>query len=711
MTYKEKALEHKRARDLAEAMVKTLRAHKTSRCPLVQEDGNIWEGAPWTMQLLGSVANERKIRANPRDAHFLLRRISKEWQGSSPSETLALCYNALLTMCSKNSDGRLAHTVYGEMKGEGARVAAGGGNALKAANVAATAMAKGKMWRQAKETLDAVGEMDNYGRVVAMRVARGVGDVEEGRKTLEGWEDERSKFLGWSILVDILKEKEGEWKEVEGILSSALELTSKLGDGKNGTGYKPNDLAMSYAGVYSPSILAAAKLGEWEFIRGTIDDIEREQYRLASVYAHAIKGVKEGVQGGAFTVEEGTDMVGRVFARVLQLYDEGVMDKRRRFEMQTAFYWVATFAADLVCEGGSNDVELGLGREGKVEVTKWLLGWMEKLLENESVVKSGKRPTMSAYTQVIKTMGRAGEGEKAWEMFRYETEADKLEVERHAKSGFRGNNDGWVVTNTIGWNVVLKACLYDEGGPAWDRAKQIFEAMDSSIHNRDDFTWYHLLEVAAAAGEIEEAIRYLEYMIREERTHLKKRGPNKLHFRVVLEAIKGGINRLEEGDERFKSEDYTNMVVKVVSQGLRVLGKESYHDLVGSAMGPLSSLGREGDGVRVLMDRGLLEGGEVVGLNGCLDLHGCNVPLALGGVHWIAERAEKEGWTELVIVTGNERVDGEGIRNNVIKVLDEAGCEGFYSVDKNQNGKNKGRINIMGKVSIEKVAAGLKELR
>jgi hypothetical protein len=111
------------------------------------------------------------------------------------------------------------------------------------------------------------------------------------------------------------------------------------------------------------------------------------------------------------------------------------------------------------------------------------------------------------------------------------------------------------------------------------------------------------------------------------------------------------------------------------------------------------------------VERGLLEGGEVVGLNGCLDLHGCNVPLALGGVHWIAERAEKEGWTELVIVTGNERVDGEGIRNNVIKVLDEAGCEGFYSVDKNQNGKNKGRINIMGKVSIEKVAAGLKELR
>ena len=111
------------------------------------------------------------------------------------------------------------------------------------------------------------------------------------------------------------------------------------------------------------------------------------------------------------------------------------------------------------------------------------------------------------------------------------------------------------------------------------------------------------------------------------------------------------------------------------------------------------------------VDRGLHKGGEVVGLNGSLDLHGCNVPLAIGGVHWIAEKAGKEGWNELVIVTGNERAEGEGIRNNVIKELDEAGCEGFYTVDKNQNGKNKGRINVMGKSSIEKVSKSLMRKR
>lgn len=592
--------------------------------------------------------------------------------------------------------------------------------------------------------------------------------------------------------MDIIKEQGEEWADVEEILSSALELASKEKGGKNGAGNKPSDLSMSYAGVLSPSILAAAKFGAWDVVRETVEDIEKGQYRLTSVYAHAIRGVKEGVEGGAFEVEEGMELVGRVFNRVLQLYEEGVMDKRRRFEMETAFYWVATFAADVVGAGKERGVELE--REERVKIAKWLLGWMEKVLENQSIIQGGKRPTMSAYTQVMATMGRAGEGAKAWDMFLYEAEADKEEIRRHASAGFRANNDGWAVTNSVGWNVVLKGCLFDEAGPAWSRAEEIFEAMASHTM-RNDCTWFHVLEVAAAAGEVEEAMRYLERMIREERKNAEKIGPNKGHFRVVLSAIKGGIERLKEGDERFRAEEYTNMVVKVVSQGIGVLRLESYYDLMGAAMGTLSSLGREGDGVRVLMDvvrnaeqggrlnctldealvrivrgcrmaergvkesveaamemgeemgldktmelyraatasvaeggsgdssgwaigifddavdRGLHKGGEVVGLNGSLDLHGCNVPLAIGGVHWIAEKAGKEGWNELVIVTGNERAEGEGIRNNVIKELDEAGCEGFYTVDKNQNGKNKGRINVMGKSSIEKVSKSLMRKR
>ncbi len=94
-----------------------------------------------------------------------------------------------------------------------------------------------------------------------------------------------------------------------------------------------------------------------------------------------------------------------------------------------------------------------------------------------------------------------------------------------------------------------------------------------------------------------------------------------------------------------------------------------------------------------------------------VDLHYLSVPLALGALQLAIEAAEKQNMTELVIITGNEKPGGGGIRKSVTDFLCEVDCEGFFNLDKHTNGRNLGRINIEGRLSIETCAANLRKIR
>jgi len=218
-------------------------------------------------------------------------------------------------------------------------------------------------------------------------------------------------------------------------------------------------------------------------------------------------------------------------------------------------------------------------------------------------------------------------------------------------------------------------------------------------------------ETLTKAGRGGEAGRVLMNVVRmaEQKKHLKV-GIEEAAVRAVKacrksggcvkEAVEGGMEEAGEMGIERNMEIYRAATASVAEEG----GREGY-----TGEGEESWLYRVyGDAV----ERGVLPGMEVEGdVKGLIDLHRCNVPLAVGGLCWAAETADEKGLKELVVVTGNGRDDGEGVRNAVVNTLKKAGCEGLYTMDKMQNGKNKGRIGMVGEMAIQEVAKSLKDLR
>eukprot|EP00520_Triparma_pacifica_P007972 CAMPEP_0118637180 /NCGR_PEP_ID=MMETSP0785-20121206/3016_1 /TAXON_ID=91992 /ORGANISM="Bolidomonas pacifica, Strain CCMP 1866" /LENGTH=247 /DNA_ID=CAMNT_0006528351 /DNA_START=366 /DNA_END=1105 /DNA_ORIENTATION=- len=234
--YASKSSSHYDSRVLLNSILSAMRVHKS--CNLFVVDGVVEDVSNFAIMILGSRRIDMKIYSDPEQAFFLLRRIAEDVAGYEGGEEegrgeredvnriqMEKCLHTLLVLCVRSSSPQTAFDAYKYLTETGPYLVS---PSVSTINTLATGLVKGGKVEEAKKVMERVERegIDGYGRTVMMKIKRVENDLEEGKKIMREWDGaDKGKFVGLSILVDIIKESpEGTWDEISEVLDEARSL-------------------------------------------------------------------------------------------------------------------------------------------------------------------------------------------------------------------------------------------------------------------------------------------------------------------------------------------------------------------------------------------------------------------------------------------------------------------------------------------------------